>query len=63
MVIIMDNSLAYVEFHVTGILRNGKRFKKVYSSALFAMSINLYSGSVYGVLDDGTRKLLKRVCN
>lgn len=59
----MDNSLAYVEFHVTGILCNGVRFKKVYSSALFAMSINLYRGSVYGVLDDGKRKLLKRVYN
>ena len=59
----MNDSLAYVEFHVTGILCNGIRFKKVYSSALFAMSINLYRGSVYGVLDDGTRKLLKRVYN
>lgn len=63
MVIIMNDSLAYAEFHVTGILRNGTRFKKVYSSALFAMSTNLYRGSVYGVLDNGKRKLLKRVYN
>ena len=51
------------EFHVTGINRNGKRFKLVYSSLYMAMSINLYRGSVYGVLDNGTRKLLKRVYN
>lgn len=51
------------EFHVTGITRNGKRFKLVYSSLYMAMSINLYRGSVYAVLDNGTRKLLKRVYN
>ena len=51
------------EFHVTGINRGGKRFKLVYSSLFMAMSINLYRGSVYAVLDTGKRKLLKRVYN
>lgn len=48
------------EFHVTGLNRSGKRFKLVYSSLYMAMSINLYRGSVYAVLD-GKRKLIKRV--
>lgn len=51
------------EFHVTGINRNGKRFKLVYSSLYHAMRINLWNGSVYAVLDSGKRKLLKRVYN
>lgn len=62
MVIVMNNFNCN-EFHVTGRNRNGKRFKLVYSSLYMAMSINLYRGSVYAILDDGKRKLLKRVYN
>ncbi len=54
----------FVEFHVTGELRNGKRFKKMkFSSFASANMINLYNGSVWGVTDCGKRKLLKRVYN
>jgi len=48
-------------FKVTGKDRNGKRFvidTLVYS---YACMINLYSGSVWAVLESGKKKLLKRV--
>lgn len=57
-------------FEVTGIDRNNKRFKKVYSKGEnyrtayeAAMMINLWNGSVWARLDNGTRKLLKRINN
>lgn len=54
----------FVKFEVTGTLRNGSRFKKKTFSGFNAASmINLYSGSIWGVTEDGKRKLLKRVCN
>ena len=59
----MANSLLFIEFHVTGVERSGKRFKRVYCNCLYAMSINLWRGSVYGVLECGKRVLLKRVYN
>lgn len=50
-----------VEYHVTGILRNGRRFKPmVYSCLRTAMCINLWSGSVWEV-KNGKRKLIKSV--
>jgi hypothetical protein len=48
-------------FKVTGKDRSGKRFvidTLVYS---YACMINLYSGSVWAVLESGKKKLLKRV--
>ena len=54
----------FTKFEVTGVLRNGRRFKKMTFSSLMAASmINLYSGSVWGVTEDGKRKLLRRVYN
>ncbi len=54
----------FKEFHVTGELRSGVRFKRMkFSSFASANMINLYSGSVWGVKEDGSRKLLKRVYN
>ena len=54
----------FKEFHVTGKQANGKRFKKMkFSSFISANMINLYNGSVWGVQENGTRKLLKRVYN
>lgn len=51
-------------FIVTGRLyRSNRRFKKIYSSYQQAMMINLYSGSVWAELDNGKRKLLKRIIN
>ena len=54
----------FVEFHVTGIDARGRRFKKrVFRSFYAANMINLWEGSVWGVLENGRRKLLKRVYN
>ncbi len=55
----------FVAYHVTGTDVSGRRFKRVYNYAgiLWAMGVNLYNGSVWGVCADGKRKLLKRVYN
>ena len=50
-------------FDVTGELVNGGKFKHHYTMIGMAMAINLWRGSVWGVLPNGTRKLLKRVYN
>jgi len=52
------------EYHVTGTLMNGKRFKIVTPSIIHAMGINLYRGTVWSV-DTKTRKRtkLRRVWN
>lgn len=50
-------------FLVTGIDRNGKRFKIESSSYEYACMINLWNGSVWAVLENNKRKLLKRVIN
>lgn len=51
------------EFQITGLYaRSSKRFKKITTSDFrYAMSINLWSGSVWAVLHSGKRKLIKRV--
>lgn len=54
----------YIRFEITGTLRNGRRFKPmVFDSFRSASMINLYSGSIWGVKQDGKRKLLRRVYN
>ena len=54
----------FIRFEVTGSLRDGSRFKKmVFGSFKMASMINLYSGSVWGITEDGKRKLLRRVYN
>lgn len=51
-------------FVVTGRYYNSrKRFSTSYSSFNYAMGINLWNGSVWAELDNGKRKLLKRVIN
>ena len=57
------NPKEYVIFHVTGKTVNGTRFRIECNGLFWAMGINLYTGSVWGVRPDGTRKLLKRVYN
>lgn len=55
---------AFIRFEVTGVLIDGRtRFKQVFGqrSEKWAYSINLWRGSVWGVRENGTRKLLKRV--
>lgn len=54
----------FIKFEVTGVLRDGTRFKKmVFGSFKTASMINLYAGSVWGITEDGKRKLLRRVYN
>ena len=54
----------FLKFEVTGTLRNGSRFKKMQFSSFNAASmINLYSGSIWGITEDGKRKLIRRVYN
>lgn len=54
----------FKEFHVTGISFSGRRFKRMrFSSYISADQINLYCGSVWGITENGSRKLLKRVYN
>ena len=48
-------------FRVTGKDRNGKRFIINSSSYSYVCMINLWNGSVWAVLENGKKKLLKRV--
>lgn len=49
---------------VTGRLyRSNKRFSDEYTSFSQAMMINLWNGSVWAKMENGKRKLLKRVIN
>lgn len=53
-------------FDVTGqMYQSTKRFKQHFSqnNACFAFNINLWRGSVWGILANGKRKLLKQVFN
>lgn len=53
--------MTFTEYHVTGILKNGRRFKRMtYSDPFYAFGINLWRGSVWGITKEGKRKLLKR---
>ena len=54
----------YASFVVTGKLVNGRRFRKTHTNGLYALGINLWNGSVWGVRkDNGKRQRLKRVVN
>ena len=50
-------------YHITGFYYNtNKRFKRITTKDLrYAMSINLWKGSVWAVMKAGNRKLIKRV--
>lgn len=55
------NQITYV---VTGVDRNGIRFKPIRTTnAIHASGINLFRGSLWEETNDGKRKLLKRVWN
>lgn len=47
---------------ITGVTASGKRFRIETTNQVHAMGINLYRGSVWEV-DNGRRKLLKRIWN
>ena len=51
------------KFIITGTDRQGKRFKIESNSYTYACCINLWNGSVWALLENGKRKLLKRVIN
>lgn len=51
--------MAYI---VTGVDVRGKRFRLQYDRLFYALSINLWRGSVWSVYN-GKRKLIKRVYN
>ena len=54
----------FIKFEVTGTRRNGTRFKKMQFSSFSAASmINLWNGSIWGVMENGKRKLLRRIYN
>jgi len=60
------NTADYTAFIVTGLDRDGKRFRLTYapSAAQVAFCINLFRGSVWGVLKStGKREKLKSVYN
>lgn len=53
-----------IEYHITGVLyRSNTRFKSVYKNVNIAFQVNIWRGSIWAVLDNGKRKLLKRVYN
>ena len=50
-------------YHVTGVDRDGKRFKIVTSNKMHAEGINLWNGTVWEVDCDGKRTMIRRVYN
>ena len=55
-----ENSVTY---NVTGVTRNGRRFKIVTSNAIHAAGINLWRGTLWRVLPGGRREIVRRVWN
>lgn len=53
----------FEEYHVTGVDVYGKRFKQVHKDARWALGVNLYRGTVWGVLPTGRRIKLKEAFN
>tara|TARA_B000000557_G_scaffold259061_1_gene254364 strand:- start:2077 stop:2247 length:171 start_codon:yes stop_codon:yes gene_type:complete len=54
----------FIMFEVTGMTRDGKRFKPIrFNSFTAASMINLWHGSIWGISENGKRKLLKRIYN
>ena len=54
----------FTRFEVTGMMSGGKRFKPLrFSSFKTASMVNLHTGSIWGITEDGKRKLLRRVYN
>lgn len=53
-----------VGFTITGVLKNGKRFKPLRKESYeLACMINLWNGSIWANTEDGRRVLIKRVIN
>lgn len=53
-----------VGYRVTGVLYNSKRrFTLNFKTLLEATSINLWNGSIWAILENGKKKLIRRVIN
>ena len=50
-------------YHITGITRDGKRFKIVTDNAIHAMGINVWRGTKWIVNENGKRTVLQRIYN
>ena len=50
-------------YHITGVDRNGKRFKIVTSNPIHAAGINVWRGTKWIVDENGKRKVLQRIYN
>ncbi len=50
-------------YHVTGVTRDGRRFKIETSNAIHAAGINLWRGTLWRVLPGGRREIVRRVWN
>ena len=54
----------FIGYIVSGrYFNSNKKFRNRYSSAIYALNINLWNGRVWGVIKEGKRKLLKTVIN
>lgn len=55
---------SFTSFIVTGVLYRGGRFPAIHTTNFhYAMCINLWRGTVWGVLPNGRRRRIKQVCN
>lgn len=52
-----------VKFVVTGVDTSGRRFRLTYREPQWALGINLWRGSVWAVMPNGRRRLVRRVYN
>ena len=52
-----------VSYEVTGKDRNGNRFKCSTTNPTHALGINVWQGTVWAVMSDGSRKVVRRVHN
>jgi hypothetical protein len=49
------------EFVITGKLRNGKRFKPIHTATPW--NYNIWSGTIWQIMENGTRKKIKEILN
>ncbi len=53
----------FSSFAVTGIDRNGRRFKMESENYFYLRSVNVWQGTLWGVRKDGSRKALRKYYN
>jgi hypothetical protein len=58
----MKTHFSYTEdFVITGILTNGKRFKPIHTKT--PQHYNIWKGTIWQLMNNGKRKLIKRIWN